>query len=196
MVSEARRLILFGLVTILISVSGWSVHATVQATEEDLERMDPQNLGLTEADVADRTGTLHVKVWGEQPEQYIDLTEEVITKYPLLLTAVQSLEETNQTKYRYTTTKGALLGNHSYIERRTQEKYNCTFCEGNFIKYQGKFYLVSVSISMVNKTTSTSEAPQTTPTVADGLSAFGVLSLLGTGIGIYFARRLNNGQKN
>ena len=53
MVSEARRLIFIGFIAVLISVSGWSVHATVQASEDGLVRTEFQNIGRTEVDISD-----------------------------------------------------------------------------------------------------------------------------------------------
>ena len=76
---KTRKLILFGLVTVLISVTGWSVHATVQASEDGLVRTESQPHGLPAALDLDEISYIQLQKWNEPPDEYADLTEAMYT---------------------------------------------------------------------------------------------------------------------
>ncbi len=195
MIRKSRRIILLGFIAVLIIGGGWNLQFSVQASEELHQRQEVQLQDLLVTPVQEGDGLIELQKLTEIPDQYVELTEAEVAEFPKLKTALQSMISSNKTYIKYDASEREGIRIFSALGLKTQDKYNCSRgCITTFFQYRGELYLFRLSID--DGTPSTSEAPQTTPTVADGLSAFGVLSLLGTGIGIYFARRLNNGQKN
>ena len=183
---KARKRILFGVVVLLISGSAWGFQVIAQTIGALLGSPEPQNQERNDAHMAETLCYITLFKWTETPDTYVNLTKEEVATFPALQAALQTFEGSERTEVWYKTTEKEAHNAYNSLSDKYQESCDGSCSWNQLFEYQGEFYLFGIVVSAAGETTS--EAPQTT-TVSEELSALGVLVLLGTGIGIFFAQR-------
>lgn len=79
---------------------------------------------------------------GGEPEDYVELTEEELERFPALQTTIQMLESSGKKTIQYKTSEWGATDPWNYLEAKFQRQVSCEkICFWNYIfKYGAKYY--------------------------------------------------------
>jgi len=175
---NVKKLILFGFVVTLLLGSFWSLQVSFPAPEKTLGNKKILNLGISGGQTSERIAALHLDKCpgGSPPETIVELTEAEVASFPALQSALQTLDESNQTQIMYQTTETEAFKVQKYIINKYRDQFDCEDdCKWWYFEYRGELYSFGIAVPEDGETT---YSPQTTTVSEVVSSASGVVVLL------------------